>query len=557
MIEKSNLEKQIEMGKGIAEKYGLDELSDEFEQTAEINQNYKMRMLFIGGFSAGKSALINCMIGSEKLAENQAPETAIAAEVSFGEEDVLFAVDLNGNAVEYTDTDVLDVNELSHLEYTCSSENMRKIKDYVLVDTPGFDSGIERHNKALMQYIGDKGTAFIFVVDCERGTLSYSAINYLNEVSHYSNDIAVIINKCDKKTDEDIEKIKKHINELIIVNCGKECPIITTSKYDEDVASKIAELMMQFSPQALYEKNMGNYINSKVQKLVRSLKTIEKNKTLDVSSIEMEIERREATQRSLIETMNRQKEKASRMFCQKAKSAILEKVNIQLNHNVKVLATAYKSGLDSFQEKIVSIVRPIIVGTIEEYEPIAYENILNDIKTEDLGVDVSLDEEYINRLLGVAKTMVDGASAIVEKFSDIQTADSQNRKKRENVYKVLTSVLAITTNVIAPILELLIVFLPDIFGLFKKRIESSQEQKLMDAIRQDVIPQIVSKLEIELDNPLGKVGSVIVENVEQSISEIIDSETEALEQAKKQKEQREQDFEKFVAELREDIALFE
>ena len=46
----------------------------------------------MGSFSAGKSALINAMLQRELLEENQRPETAIASELLFGDEEYIEAV---------------------------------------------------------------------------------------------------------------------------------------------------------------------------------------------------------------------------------------------------------------------------------------------------------------------------------------------------------------------------------------------------------------------------------------------------------------------------------
>lgn len=550
MINKDRIKERILEARKIADKYELTNLSNEFNNLETINDEYKISVLFIGGYSAGKSALLNCVIGEEKLVENQAPETAIATELMFAEKESIYGVDEEGKLHTLNSLDNADVDKYNHVNYNINSDNLMKLEDYILVDTPGFDSGIERHNKALVQYIGKKGTAFVLVVDCERGTLSHSALNYLNEVSHYSTDIAVIINKCDKKTREDIEEIREHIDKLVERNCGVRCPIVTTSKYDEEVTNKIIDLIYGFNPQELYEKNVGAQVNNRVTDLVDALKIIEKNKTLDVSDIEDEIEKRErAKEKIIIEVQNQQK-RVKQNLHDDVKNRIINNIRIKLNNNVRELADAYKISVESFQEKVVSMVRPIIIKSIEKYESSTYEKIIKGINVSD--IDLGIDSEEIEKMLNGVLSKLQSVSSIL---ADINTSKEEG-KIDTSKFKAIMSLLAIATDIVAPVLELLIVFLPDVINIVKKLIGGNQDKKLVEEIQRNVIPKIVSKLEEELDNSLDTVEELMGDNIEESVAELIKVETDALEIAKKKKNDMENDYDKYIAEINSDIELF-
>ncbi|MHB9342471.1 hypothetical protein ACW0TR_04130, partial [Fusobacterium polymorphum] len=98
------------------------------------------------------------------------------------------------------------------------------------------------------------------------------------------------------------------------------------------------------------------------------------------------------------------------------------------------------------------------------------------------------------------------------------------------------SALAITTSVVSPPLELLIVFLPDIIKAIKVLTGTTKEQQLIEAIQNKIIPQIIKKLRNELDNSLSKVESVMIDNISTNIKEILDIENNALEIALNKKE---------------------
>lgn len=550
MIDKKTLGKKVDMAKGLAEKYELDMLSDEFEMLKKNINDYKINVLFIGGYSAGKSALLNCMIGSEKLVENQAPETAIATELRFAEVDSIYAVDADGKMKALESTDQANAEEYNHIIYNICSENLEDLPEYVLVDTPGFDSGIERHNKALMQYIGSKGTAYIVVVDCEKGTLSHSALNYLNEVSHYSNDIAVIINKCDKKTKEDVEEIKNHVSKLLISNCGKECPVVTTSKFDENVVEKIKSLILEFKPQELFEKNIGTMVDATISDLKKALMVIEKNKTIDVSDIDREITKRENAKEKIQTEIKIQQENMKRKMHDEVKNRIVTNISVKLNNNARMLADAYKISVENFQEKVISMIRPIIIKSVENYESMAYEDIIKGIDVSNL--DLGADAEEIGGILNDVLKKLEGVTSVL---NSVKIDDENKGNTDTGKYKAVTSLLAIATDIVAPPLEILIVFLPDIINLVKAFLGNNQEQQLVSEIQRKVIPRIVDKIAEQLETSLVTVEQLMGQNIEDAVAELIQVETEALEKAKQKKNEMETEYDRFISELNSDIAL--
>ena len=80
-------------------------LSDSFAKDIEEKKHkvidFQGRILFVGSFSAGKSALINAVLGDEEiLKENLSPETALATELIYGEDEQIVLVNKDGSIVE-------------------------------------------------------------------------------------------------------------------------------------------------------------------------------------------------------------------------------------------------------------------------------------------------------------------------------------------------------------------------------------------------------------------------------------------------------------------------
>ena len=303
MIEKERYNSDIEKMIEVSDKYEIEKLKEEFKLLLKESNEFKINILFIGSFSAGKSALLNRLIGKNILEESQAPETAIATELYNSEEEYIVLNKKDGSRKIIT-SELLedDIENSKYIEYYVSSKNIKKLSDYTIVDTPGFDSGIERHNEALMQYIG-MGTAYVLVIDVEKGTLSKSVLNFIEEIIGYESDIAIVLNKCDKKTEDEIRKIKLEIEKSLKLHFFTEMSLIETSIFDENVTEKLVTLISKFKPQDLYEKNIIKSFSNKIKMLLNGIELIRKNQEFDEEKYDKEIEEREKIKKVLVENL--------------------------------------------------------------------------------------------------------------------------------------------------------------------------------------------------------------------------------------------------------------
>lgn len=558
MINKQKNDERVELLRKIGDKYQLSDIGTNVDDFKVTNAEYHAHILMVGGFSAGKSALLNKYIGKSVLNESQSPETAFASELKFSENERILAVLNDGNIEEVSDINSLssESEKNSNLVYYVDSENIKLHADYTMVDTPGFDSGLERHNQALMQYIG-KGTAYILVVDCERGTVSESALNFLNEVINYSTDIAVVITKCDKKIPSEVEKIRDYISNLLLANTGMELPVITTSIFDEEVVEKLNKLVVGFDAQHLYDKNITSQVDYIKELLVKSLTVIQSSASCDTKTIEEEIARREEAKEVLFKNIEAKRRKIRSDVRNTMKSTIIADVTSTLESQVNALARVAVASSDMLQQRLVEIVRPILIRHIEEYTEIStasFVNGLNISSLDNLGEDINLGETLTN-IYEKIKDMTDRKMIKMPNLGKVGNLAEVGSKTGlgSTLYRSVTSALAITTSAIAPIFELLIVFLPDIINLFRGLFSESKEDKAANAIRTEVIPQVISKLNNELDAPLQEIESQMIEGVVATIQELIDTENKALEVAKMQLTDELEKHSHFLNGIQEDI----
>ena len=136
-----------------------------------------------------------------------------------------------------------------------------------------------------------------------------------------------------------------------------------------------------------------------------------------------------------------------------------------------------------------------------------------------------------------------------------KVGDKITERKGRNWYRGITATLAITTGFVIPILELAIVFLPEIIAHFQKQWQKGQVRNQLIGT---FIPSIKRKLRAELPERFNEqVNALINENTEALASQIKARQNEIAE-AERAKKDALEDIEQTIAELtgiRENIRL--
>lgn len=176
---------------------------------------------FGGGFSAGKSAFINSIIGETILPTDTRPTTSIPTYIAKGEETKIYTLNNYGSKSEI---DIEGVQAISHMFYekynmsfTHIIENIvlqSKSMEYekiAFLDTPGYtksdklkkedntDETVARKHLANADYL-------LWVIDIEKGTIPQQDIEFISKLG-FEKPIFFIFNKADKKIQSDIENI--------------------------------------------------------------------------------------------------------------------------------------------------------------------------------------------------------------------------------------------------------------------------------------------------------------------------------------------------------------
>ena len=185
--------------------------------TNELEKDSFIKVPFVGDFNAGKSSLINSMLGADILPTNILPETAVSYELYYSANEKL-EVWLDDKLVETTPVSQIKSLQLTPRNLVKLYLNNPVVKEWndrniVVVDMPGIDSGVEAHNNAILHYVQD-GTFFVLVSEVEGGTLRLSTLSFIEEIKKYGAQLAVVVSKIDKKPELEVQDVKANVESV-------------------------------------------------------------------------------------------------------------------------------------------------------------------------------------------------------------------------------------------------------------------------------------------------------------------------------------------------------
>jgi small GTP-binding protein len=179
----------------------------EILRQAQEDLDELFRLVIVGEFNAGKSALINAVVGESILEEGVTPTTAVVTVLRYGE----------------SPTDRMREPELR--ERTFPSEFLREIS---IVDTPGTNAVIRRHQQ-LTEHFVPRSDLVLFVTSADR-PFTETERGFLELIRDWGKKIVIVLNKRDLiERPEELAQIESFIAENAKRLLGIEPPLFAVS----------------------------------------------------------------------------------------------------------------------------------------------------------------------------------------------------------------------------------------------------------------------------------------------------------------------------------------
>lgn len=532
-------------------EYGF---KDEMEKVRTVENemnNFSLKIMFTGGFSAGKSAAVNMLLEKDLLIEKQTPETAIASELVFDNSEYIEAVSGNSRVTyNISEAGNISPNSCDYLVWHINNPQLRALKGYTIVDMPGFNSGLKNHNNAILRYAGN-GNAYVVVVDCEEGEIKDSLSEFMNEIRNYENNVAVVVSKTDKKPADQIEEIKNNVKFSAENIFGFDVNVAAVSKFDSGSKDKLFDLISSFDKESIFAQTFGYRLTELCDRCIIGLNGIKRGLSLNDDEINAEIAAREKNKAELERRLADEEKKLSRKMESVVKPQIIDDAREVLYNNTDGLVSAALSGGNALSAKINDLLRSTLVSSTRQHVEVTFGEFAEGFSVSDIMPVSEIDTDKT-----IAK--INSANKIISSIADKSLENSKNGEA--GIYKAITGTLAVVTSFVAPWLELIIIFLPEIVGLFSGIFAASEEKKRREQARSkivnEVIPTIISKLETNssIDESLNEMKNQMLDEVRETINARIQAEMDGLSRARQKAEENRSKYEEKISEIDETIA---
>ena len=527
IIEKCNL-----LSKIVEDSNLSSELTKSIKQLSDIVEQTEIIVPVIGPFSAGKSTMLNTLLGGKRiLPEKITPETALATELHFTTSDEhidAFTVEGNIENFEATEQSIKYITanavNYSYAKLYLKNEMLKSIQPIILVDMPGFDSPNEAHNKAIRNYI-DKGLHYIVLSPVTDGTVKDTLLRSISEITAMNRKFSFFISKADKLTKTSVEEIRQNIDDVLYNNFGQT----VVAEINNKNTDQVLHCLQSINPNNLVKAVFRSELLIMISSIINSLNIRISGANLDEESIKRLQKNLEKTINELESKSNIDIRQIENRYSGVMINNIVNKVRDSLNASTEDLIGGIIAG-NNIETHINEIIQSALVEAVQNELGSVTDNIIMDFSDslKDISLDFSnlnIDNNYLSNMTDTVKNMLSsylgkGASPFDGKISKNIT---QIMEKKETFIfsKVLGVGIAALVPGIGPILGIVTAVLPDVLGVFfgKNKTQNKQNQvreEIRMKLTNEVYPSICAKLRKELPKELSShVDSIILAIKEQ------------------------------------------
>lgn len=172
-----------------------------------------LSVAILGEFNAGKSTLVNAILGESVVPMGVLPTTAHPCIMGYGPRKAAQILYVDGHLqdVDFATARTLmrqEAHQISRLEYSYPHPELRSINYW---DTPGFNALDERHEELASQAL-TKAEAIIWLVDANQA-LTQTEFDRLEEIPDSKQRVLMVLNKIDRFGDP--QQRKDDVNEIV------------------------------------------------------------------------------------------------------------------------------------------------------------------------------------------------------------------------------------------------------------------------------------------------------------------------------------------------------
>ena len=521
------------------------EISD--NKLSEIQGNITGAELIVpvvGGFSAGKSTLLNSFLGNEILPTAVTPETALATELRYSDSNYIEAVTASGTVERHQLADFARLKDnaqnFKNLRVYLNNENLKAIQPLVLVDMPGFNAPIENHNQAILNYL-ERGVFFVFLTSIEDGNITLSMKREIDNLQQIGKGFAFCISKTNLRAPDDVKAVQQKIAEQL--------------EDDFDYTGQIALLDMDGGNNL---KNILTAVNPDELFKLLFIDELRENYTGLIQSINVKISTFKSDRKEIEETLSALQNSLQGIEAKK-QSAINDVEQRYSRDSVSVINQAVTSAILQQKMRLVDLAINNQGAFERELNDITKNALLSAVQTRFRAISQDLIEEMGNGINAQLATLPDGglagiamdvlANSGADAFGKVANTALKSISKAI-MGKVTSATLKALLGSVFGIVSAVLLFLPEIISLFTKgEKERRQREQVEQAIINNVIPQIQQQLNSVLPDLMNQNITALINQVSEQFEEQLQQKRNEIEAAEAEKAAKAAELESTINEL--------
>jgi len=467
---------------------------------ADIGQ-VRLLVPIVGAFSAGKSSLLNALLGDLLLPVAITPETSLAAELHFDTAQRIEAIPAKG-AVEIFDLSAFDkvtarASEFEYLRVYVNAPVLKSMLPLILVDMPGFDAPLKMHDKAICNYI-DRGVHYVVLVSVDDGGLTSQTLGRLQDIKDNYRSFSLCLSKIDLRPEAQINEIVGHISNQLSSELGLHQEVICLDQ--SNASEKLQTLVRNIDPDHL----VRTLFNSSVANVFFDLDNTFSVLISSLGKTAQSIKEEQSAVRSAIEIIEREKKneyaKVREGFGVSSHvQHVLNAVNYRLEQSLEVLIKSAMQGQEAFARQISDVCQSALVAAMRKVSGEVSEEAIRGFSRAISGnicTDLVLPPDMLTNLIEQVKDPL--LQAILQK---VNVPGKIGLPKKETV--AMTGAMVAVAAGAAPWLIVAISLVPVITDLlFSSFKEGRQRDAILQALRTQIFPDILRQLRPDVESYL-------------------------------------------------------
>lgn len=502
----------------------------------------------IGAFSAGKSSLLNSFLGKSYLSVAVTPETALATELRYNSSEYIEAIKNDGSSEKFQIEDVQKIkdraSEFKYAKYYINNTTLKNIEPLILVDMPGFESPLDLHNKAILEYI-ERGVYFIVLQSVEDGNITKSMIRELENINTFGRKFSFFLSKTNLKPQSQVNEIANLVKEQLNDYFDMDSDITLV---DNNGGNSLNAIILTINPDGLIEdlylSNLKDLFLDIKQTINTSISALnnDKEKNNDIiKELKKSIENLERERDSMISDVQNR-------YGSRSVNNIVEEVGRMLSNNIQELAQAYKVGGQGY---LTTTINEMVKNSLSN----SIQNAMLDINKE-IVTSFTIQLNSIDNAMSNTMLSEDAIKNISQNVNDLYKDAGKilfdlRRWGNTGISAVLGSVIGFTVPVVGPIVGIIVALMPNIlsslFGVSQQNQEAQQFEQIKNAILTQVIPQVKREIRNKIPVIFNEQIQNMIKSISDNFKEKISQQVNALEATQEEMNAKKIDIEATIA----------